>query len=87
MKMGMKDKDFESVYTTEDLCKGDSIIFCATGVTGGDFLPGVLFEGSTAETNSVVMRFKTRTVRYIKAIHQLDIKTVPSRSADKEVSI
>lgn len=86
-KMGLKDKDFETVYTTDDLCKGDSIIFCATGVTGGDFLPGVLYEGSTAETHSIVMRARTKTVRYVKAIHHLDIKTVPSRSADKEISI
>ncbi|MEW5947370.1 MAG: class II fructose-bisphosphatase [bacterium] len=87
IKSGMSEKDFQNVFTTEDLCKGDSIIFCATGVTGGDFLPGVLFEGSTAVTHSVVMRSKTRTVRYITATHHLDIKTVPSRSAASEISI
>ena len=79
--------DLEQVYCTEDLAKGDSIIFAATGVTGGDFLPGVRFSGSTAITHSVVMRAQTRTVRYIKAIHHLDTKTIPSRGQQREVEI
>lgn len=79
--------DLEQVYCTEDLAKGDSIIFAATGVTGGDFLPGVRFSGSTAITHSVVMRARTRTVRYIKAIHHLDTKTIPSRGQQREVEI
>jgi len=87
LKKGCEEKDFETVYTTEDLVKGDSIIFAATGVTGGDFLPGVRYEGNRAITHSVVMRAKTRTVRYIKAYHHLDIKTIPSRGARKEVEI
>lgn len=79
--------DLEQVYCTEDLAKGDSIIFAATGVTGGDFLPGVRFSGHTAITHSVVMRARTRTVRYIKAIHHLDTKTIPSRGQQREVEI
>ena len=79
-ELGLKDKDIARVYTTDDLCKGESIVFSATGVTGGDFLRGVLYEGNTAHTHSVVMRARTRTVRYIRAIHQLTMKTVPSRS-------
>lgn len=79
--------NFDEVYCIEDLVKGDSIIFSATGVTGGDFLPGVRYKGNTAITHSVVMRARTKTVRYIKAIHRLDIKTIPSRSEEKEVKI
>lgn len=85
--LGVKDKDYDIVYGTEDLCKGESIVFSATGVTGGDFLRGVLYEGNTATTHSVVMRARTHTVRYIRAIHHLDIKTVPSRSKGAEVEI
>ena len=84
---GYNKKELEFVYTTDDLCKGESIIFSATGVTGGDFLDAVLFEGDTATTHSVIMRARTRTVRYIKAVHQLKIKTVPSRSESREVGI
>jgi fructose-1,6-bisphosphatase II len=87
LKLGCKEKDFHKVYKTEDLVKGDSIIFSATGVTGGYFLPAVQYKGNMAITHSVVMRAKTRTVRYIKAYHHLDIKTIPSRKEEKEVGI
>lgn len=85
--IGLTDKDFEVVYGTDELCRGDSIVFSATGVTGGEFLKGVLYQGNTAMTHSVVMRARTHTVRYINAAHHLDVKTVPSRSAGREVGI
>jgi fructose-1,6-bisphosphatase II len=87
LDMGYSEGDFEKVYETEDIAKGDSIIFCATGITGGDFLPGVRYEGSIAITNSVAMRAKTTTVRYVTAHHDLDIKTIPSRAEAREVEI
>ena len=87
LDMGCSERDFDRVYGTEDLVKGDSIIFCATGITGGDFLPGVRYEGSVAITNSVAMRAKTTTVRYVTAHHNLDIKTIPSRTEAREIEI
>ena len=87
LDMGYSDRDFARVYETEDLVKGDSIIFCATGITGGDFLPGVRYEGNVAITNSVAMRAKTTTVRYVTAHHNLDIKTIPSRAEAREIEI
>lgn len=87
IELGYTDKDFAEVYNIDDLCKGDSTIFSATGVTGGDFLRGVHYEGNTAETHSVIMRARTRTVRYVRAIHQMQQKTVPSRSLGKETEI
>jgi fructose-1,6-bisphosphatase II len=87
LDMGHPDRDFDRVYETEDLVKGDSIIFCATGITGGDFLPGVRYEGNIAITNSVAMRAKTTTVRYVTAHHNLDIKTIPSRTEAREIEI
>ena len=84
---GYSEGDLDKVYETEDLVRGDSIIFCATGITGGDFLPGVRYEGSLAITNSVAMRAKTTTVRYVTAHHNLDIKTIPSRAEAREVQI
>jgi fructose-1,6-bisphosphatase II len=87
LDMGYSDRDFAMVYETEDMVKGDSIIFCATGITGGDFLPGVRYEGSVAITNSVAMRAKTTTVRYVTAHHNLDIKTIPSRTEAREIEI
>ena len=65
-KMGIK--DINKIYHIEELAKGD-VMFAATGVTDGDFLRGVRFFGGGAETHSVVMRSKTRTIRYITATH------------------
>lgn len=58
--------DFDRVYRETDLARGDSIVFAATGVTDGDMLEGVRFSGAGAETHSMVMRVKTRTVRTIQ---------------------
>jgi fructose-1,6-bisphosphatase II / sedoheptulose-1,7-bisphosphatase len=42
------------------------VIFSATGVTDGSLLDGVHFRGDFAETETVVMRARTGTVRRIK---------------------
>lgn len=70
-RMGIS--DINRVYGIEDLAAGD-VMFAATGVTDGDYLSGVRFFGGGAETHSVVMRSKTRTVRYITATHHFDYK-------------
>jgi len=65
--------DLNRRYTLEELA-GDNVMFAATGVTTGDYLRGVRFFSGGALTNSVVMRSKTRTVRFINAIHHFDFK-------------
>jgi fructose-1,6-bisphosphatase II len=70
-KMGIT--DINRIYTAEELAKGE-VMFAATGVTSGDFLKGVRFFTGGAETQSVVMRSKTGTVRYIQATHKFDKK-------------
>ncbi|MFZ0370779.1 MAG: class II fructose-bisphosphatase [Halobacillus sp.] len=61
--------------TLDHLVKSDDAIFAATGVTEGELLDGVKFlGGDLAQTDSIVMRAKTRTVRFIKAHHHLDYK-------------
>ncbi|MEK6726136.1 MAG: class II fructose-bisphosphatase [Deltaproteobacteria bacterium] len=72
-KMGIP--DINRVYGIEELAAGD-VMFAATGVTDGDYLSGVRFFGGGAETHSVVMRSKTRTVRYITATHHFNYKPV-----------
>ncbi len=67
--------DFDRVYTVEDMAKGD-IFFAATGVTNGELLNGVRYFSGGAETHSIVMRSKSRTVRFIRAQHQFDFKPV-----------
>jgi fructose-1,6-bisphosphatase II / sedoheptulose-1,7-bisphosphatase len=71
--MGIKDTNM--TYTTNDLASGD-VMFSATGVTNGTLLQGVLIKNNIATTQSVVMRSKTKTLRYVNASHNLTIKDI-----------
>jgi fructose-1,6-bisphosphatase II / sedoheptulose-1,7-bisphosphatase len=62
-RMGVK--DIRRKYAMGEMASGD-VIFSATGITGGSLLSGVHFRGDFAETETVVMRSKTGTVRRIK---------------------
>ncbi len=66
--------DISKLLTMADLVKADDVIFAASGITDGDLLKGVRYFGSGGRTNSVVMRSVTGTVRFIDAIHRLDLK-------------
>jgi fructose-1,6-bisphosphatase II len=66
-------KDLSTVLTLEDLCAGENVFFAATGITDGELLEGVRFEGSTARTQSLVMRSWTGTIRYIDAVHNIPL--------------
>lgn len=68
-----KGLDFKRIYTVEDLAKGKSIMFTATGVLDGPLLPGVLFKGNEIITHSMVIRGDSGTLRYITAHHRADI--------------
>jgi fructose-1,6-bisphosphatase II len=63
--------DLDRVLLTEDLVKGDDIFFCATGVTDGDLLRGVRYLADSVQTESIVMRSKSGTIRLIDSVHQL----------------
>lgn len=66
--------DVSRVLRMEDLVKGDDAIFAATGVTDGELLKGVRFKGTEGTTQSVVMRAKSGTVRFIDGKHSLKKK-------------
>jgi len=66
-------KDIEKKYSIEELAGGE-VMFAATGVTDGDYLKGVHFFPGGATTQSVVMRSKTRTIRFINATHHFAFK-------------
>jgi fructose-1,6-bisphosphatase II / sedoheptulose-1,7-bisphosphatase len=67
LKMGIKDP--KKKYEIEDMVKGDAL-FAATGVTTGPMLGGVKFGKNVIETDTVVMRSVTGTVRRIIAEHR-----------------
>ena len=77
---GFTDEELEHVYTAEEVVSGDSAIFCATGITDSTLLPGVKLIGNTAITHSILMRARSQTVRYIRAVHNLERKTIHLRS-------
>jgi fructose-1,6-bisphosphatase II len=65
--------DLDQVLTQDDLVKGDNAFFSATGVTDGDVLEGVRYEGQRgASTESLVMRSRSGTVRRIQSRHDRD---------------
>jgi len=66
-KMGVADP--RKIYGIEDMVKGDCL-FAATGVTDGSLLRGVKFRKDVIETETVVMRSVTGTVRMIRAEHR-----------------
>ncbi|MGH3429569.1 MAG: class II fructose-bisphosphatase, partial [Mycobacteriales bacterium] len=63
--------ELDRVLMTEDLVRGNNVFFCATGVTDGDLLDGVRYRSGGATTQSLVMRSKSGTVRFIESYHQL----------------
>ncbi len=67
--------DLNRIYATDDLAKGDNVMFAATGVTDGSMLRGVRRYAGGAKTSSIVMRSKSGTVRRIEATHNLNRKT------------
>jgi fructose-1,6-bisphosphatase II len=75
-------EDLGRVFRINDLVVGDSALFCATGISDSALLPGIKFTGHRAETHSILLRARSRTVRHIHAVHDLDHKVIPLRSRD-----
>ena len=63
--------DVDAVLHLDDLVRSDNCFFAATGITDGELLRGVRFDGSGAATESLVMRSRSGTVRRIEAKHRL----------------
>jgi fructose-1,6-bisphosphatase II / sedoheptulose-1,7-bisphosphatase len=70
-KMGIKDP--RKKYGIKEMVTGECV-FAATGVTDGNLLRGIKFKGNTVETETVVMRSATGTVRWVRAEHKLQSK-------------
>lgn len=68
------ESDPDRIYNLSDLIRGQDVMVAATGITDGELLEGVRYFSGGAETNSIVMRSKTHTLRYITATHQFDHK-------------
>lgn len=70
-EMGIE--DLSKVMMLEDIVHGDEVYFAATGVSDGDLLKGVVYyQNDSAKTQSVVMRSKTGTIRFINTFHKIN---------------
>lgn len=55
-------EDFDRIYSRDDMVRGD-VIFAATGVTDGSIVKGARRIDGFLETETILMRSKTRSVR------------------------
>ena len=63
--------DLEQVLTTNDLVSGENVFFAATGITDGELLKGIRFTNRYIQSNSLVMRSRSKTIRFISSEHPL----------------
>ena len=68
-------EDTGKVWTMEEFVKGQAM-FAATGITDGQLLRGVRFTSGGASSNSLAMRSKSGTVRFINTDHHFDLQPV-----------
>jgi fructose-1,6-bisphosphatase II len=73
--------DVDKVLTTDDLVASDNVFVAATGVTSGALLRGVRASAQGVETESIVMRSRSGTVRRIAAYHPSEKVTRLRRSS------
>jgi fructose-1,6-bisphosphatase II len=87
LRKQVKEAELARVYRVDELVYGESALFCATGISDSSLLPGVKLTGTKAITHSILMRAHSRTIRYIRAVHDLGHKTIHLRSlrADRKL--
>src|SRR3989440_2433135 len=71
--------DFGEVLGIDDLVRSDDVFFAATGITDGEVLQGVKYHMNWAETESLVTRSRSGTVRRIHARHHWGYKSREGR--------
>ena len=78
---GWGDK-LDTIFRSKDMARGEDIFFAATGLTDSPLLNGVHVKGPIAVTHSVLMRDKSKTVRFLETHHNLETKKIYLRSAE-----
>ncbi|MEW5308086.1 MAG: hypothetical protein WDW38_000072 [Sanguina aurantia] len=73
----------DKILMTNDLVRGDDVFFAATGVSDGDLLKGVRYYSGGASTNSLVMRCKSGTVRFVETYHKWTKPSVTNLSDEE----
>lgn len=74
-EMGIDDPS--RVLTLDDLVSGDDCIFAATAVTDCNLMRGVQYFGGGCRTQTMLLRYKTGTVRFVDTIHRIGEEKTP----------
>jgi fructose-1,6-bisphosphatase II len=64
--------DLNKVYKTEDLVNSGDVFFAATGVSSSELLKGVRYSSGGAQTQSLAMRSRSGTIRWIDSWHNFE---------------
>jgi len=64
--------DLDKVYKMEDLINSEDVFFAATGVSSSELLKGVRYSSGGAETQSIAMRSRSGTIRWIDSWHNFE---------------
>ena len=64
--------DLDKVYRTEDLVDSEDVFFAATGVSTSELLKGVRYSSGGAQTQSLAMRSRSGTIRWIDSWHNFE---------------
>jgi len=84
---GGYEADLGRIFHADDLANGQNIIFAATGISDSPLVKGVQVRKNIAITHSVLLRAKSRTMRFITTQHDLRHKTIHLRSDNREHQI
>jgi fructose-1,6-bisphosphatase class II len=60
--------DLDAPLTMDMLVRSDDAVFIACGVTDGEMVEGVHFEGGSSSTHAIIMNSADKTVRFVKTI-------------------
>lgn len=64
--------DINKILTIDDLVKDDDVFLALTGITGGELVQGVRYTPRGADTETLMMRSRSGTIRRIEASHNFD---------------
>ncbi|PSO58367.1 MAG: fructose-bisphosphatase class II [Cyanobacteria bacterium QS_7_48_42] len=69
-EMGIEEPD--KPYSAEELARGETVLFAASGITPGDLMDGVRFFPGGAKTQSLVISSQSQTSRLVETTHLFD---------------
>ena len=70
---------WDRIYLSADLAPGKRLVFLASGVTRGDLLDGVRFFGEGVRVDSMLLTYRSRTIRFSSSIYLTERKNVEIR--------